>query len=81
MGSPDVESEKVQHSDELSRVSNSPNVEKPKGEVENVRPVEVPDESSTEYPSGMRLVITVVSLMLSTFLIALDNVSQSGLLK
>jgi hypothetical protein len=76
MASPDFEPEKGPHSDELSQDSKPLDTEKTEEDAGDVRPVEPLDESTSEYPHGTRLAIIVVSLMLSTFLIALDNVSD-----
>lgn len=46
------------------------------GNVLDLNAVEAPDEShTTEYPHGIRLVLIMISLMLSIFLVSLDNVS------
>ena len=57
-------------------------------ETENVAPANELDRSpektqekssdEDEYPHGLRLVAVVVSLVLGTFLVALDNVSTSN---
>ena len=72
MTSPDFgEREKGQHSDELSQDSKPLDMEKAE-DATDVGPV----EPLVEYPHGARLAVIVVSLMLSTFLVALDNVSD-----
>ncbi|KAF2815514.1 MFS general substrate transporter [Mytilinidion resinicola] len=70
MASPDFETEKGAHNDDLSQDLKPLDTEKAE---ENARPVEPLDAPTSEYPHGTRLAIIVLSLMLSTFLIALDN--------
>jgi hypothetical protein len=73
MASPDFgEHEKGSHSDELSQDSKPLDTEKAEEDAGHVGPVVPLDE----YPHGARLAVIVVSLMLSTFLVALDNVSD-----
>jgi hypothetical protein len=75
MTSSDFELEKGQNSDELSHDSQALGTENEERPAKDPNLVEIPNESESEYPHGIRLAIIVVSLMLSTFLVALDNVS------
>ncbi len=75
MSSSDFEAEKALHSDDvLSHIPKPLNTEKAEEDVpDNNGPV---DDSTSEYPQGIRLTVIIVSLMLSTFLVALDNASR-----
>jgi hypothetical protein len=75
MTNSDFELTKEQHRDELSQDSKPLETEKTKEPTKDLELVETPSEPTEEYPHGVRLAIIVVSLMLSTFLVALDNVS------
>jgi hypothetical protein len=66
--------DKERHSDTLSDNSKPLDMEKATEDAPNAAISKVPDGASSEYPHGTRLTIIVISLMLSTFLIALDNV-------
>lgn len=76
MVSSNVELETRPHSDELSQGSKPLDTEKTNEDARDLKPVEPLNESTSEYPHGMRLAIIMVSLMLSVFLVALDNVSD-----
>ncbi len=66
-----------QHADNSSEGSKPTDTEKAAGgNVPDLNSVEALDETpTTEYPHGMRLVLIMISLMLSLFLVSLDNVS------
>ncbi len=74
MSSSDFEADKGSHSDDvLSQTQKPLDTEKPEKDVpDSNSPI---DESMSQYPHGTRLLIIIVSLMLSTFLVALDNAS------
>lgn len=76
MASPDFEPEKGPDSDKHSQDSKPLDTEKVEEYAGDVRPVEPLDEPTSGYPHGTRLAIIIGSLMLSTFMIALDNVSD-----
>lgn len=63
--------EKEAHGDEFSQDAKAQDIEKAGEHGAHDRESA---GASTEYPHGKRLAIIVVSLMLSTFLVALDNV-------
>ncbi|KAF2100708.1 MFS general substrate transporter [Rhizodiscina lignyota] len=73
MADPDFELEKTLPGDNSSQDSKPLDAEKQLQHTGDARAVEALDEPTEEYPHGTRLTIIVVSLMLSTFLIALDN--------
>jgi hypothetical protein len=76
MASPDYESERAPETDELSQDSKPLDAEKGEDDVGDISPIDALEDSTEEYPHGARLAIIVISLMLSTFLVALDNVSD-----
>lgn len=67
MVSSDLDPERKQHSDESSET------EKTEENVQDLGSVETLNDPTTEYPHGMRLVLIMISLMLSIFLVSLDN--------
>lgn len=77
MASSDLDPEWKQHADNSSEGSKPMDTEKPAdGNVPDLNSVEALNEPpTTEYPHGMRLVLVMISLMLSIFLVSLDNVS------
>lgn len=80
MVSPDLDSEK-QPSTETS-VHGSPNFDPTPGDKDDVAPIGSIDTkplNAEDYPTGIRLAAIVISLMLGTFLVALDNVSSPDL--
>jgi hypothetical protein len=80
MATTDFEPEKASHSDTLSQDSKPLDTERPEEDAKDVGPVEAFDENAGEYPHGARLAVIIVSLMLSTFLVALDNVGNGTFL-
>jgi hypothetical protein len=66
--------DKERHSDALSYDSKPLDMEKATEEAPNAAIIKTLDDALSKYPHGTRLTIIVISLMLSTFLIALDNV-------
>lgn len=78
MGELKAEAEDGSGSYEPSQNSSPPDAvtTDPEKDLKGDDPAESPDESTTEYLHGKRLGIVVLSLMLSTFLVALDNVSN-----
>lgn len=78
MASPDSEHENGSQGDELSLDSKPLDTEKANEDFGDASPAEPLEASASEYPHGSRLAIIVVSLMLSTFLVALDNVSYGA---
>lgn len=78
---PDFEPEKGLQSDTHSQDSKPLDTEKAEEDTEDVRPVEPLGEPTSGYPHGARLSIIIVSLMLSTFLVSLDNVSACASIK
>lgn len=77
MASSDVNPEGKQHANSSPEGSKPMDLEKAAdGNVPDLNSVEALNEPPTaEYPHGMRLVLIMISLMLSIFLISLDNVS------
>ncbi|KAF2501646.1 MFS general substrate transporter [Lophium mytilinum] len=73
MASHDFEPEKEKPSDEVSQDSRPLSIEKTDEHARGASPVSPLQEPTSSYPQGTRLAIIVVSLMLSNFLIALDN--------
>ncbi|KAI1616462.1 major facilitator superfamily domain-containing protein [Exophiala viscosa] len=74
MGEFRAEAEDGYHNHEPSRDSSPPDAAvKLEKDVEGGVPVETLDESTDQYYHGKRLAIVVLSLMLCTFLVALDN--------
>ena len=74
MASSDLDREWNRHADNSSEGSRPTNTEKVADR--NVPDLEALNESpTTEYPHGIRLVLIMISLMLSIFLVSLDNVS------
>lgn len=65
------------HADNSSEGSKPMDTEKAAdGHVPGLNSVEAFNErATTEFPHGMRLVLIMISLMLSIFLVSLDNVS------
>lgn len=62
----------LEHFSERSR----PTYTEKDGNVPDLNSVEALNETlTTEYPHGMRLVLIMISLMLSIFLVSLDNAS------
>ncbi len=78
MASSDLDPGWKQHADNSSEGSKPMDTEKgADGNVPDLNPVEALNEPpTTEYPHGMRLVLIMISLMLSIFLVSLDNVSS-----
>lgn len=70
------EPEKGQDDYEPSHSSNLSEIPKPEEKVTLPESSEPLDEAAGQYYRGKRLAIVVVSLMLSTFLVSLDNVSE-----
>ncbi|KAH8586190.1 major facilitator superfamily domain-containing protein [Bisporella sp. PMI_857] len=73
MVSSDLDPERKGHTDESSEVSKPLDTEKADENVQDLNSVETLNEPKTEYPHGMRLVLIMISLMLSVFLVSLDN--------
>lgn len=73
MASSDSESQNGQQSEKLSQGSNPLDTKKTKEIAKELQSVEPINELTSQYPHGIRLAVIVVSLMLSMFLIALDN--------
>lgn len=67
MVSSDLDPERKQRNDESSET------EKTEDNVQDLASVETLNEPKTEYPHGMRLVLIMISLMLSIFVVSLDN--------
>jgi hypothetical protein len=76
MTSSEFEFVKRPQGDELDQDTKALDKGKIEEDLEDPKPLETLNESTSEYPHGARLVIILVSLMLSTFLVALDNVSR-----
>jgi hypothetical protein len=87
MASSDLDQEWKQHADNSSSEGSKPMDTEKAGDGEEVRNlntvvggsvVDPVDETTpaTEYPHGTRLVLIMISLMLSIFLVSLDNVSR-----
>lgn len=72
----DVETQKDHDSSELSRNSEVVDGEKKEEDVNDLEKIDPLNEPESEYVHGGRLAFLMVSLMLCTFLIALDNVSD-----
>jgi hypothetical protein len=49
--------------------------DKTEGDAKHAEPIEPLDKTTTEYLQGLHLTIVIMSLMLSIFLVSLDNVS------
>jgi hypothetical protein len=76
MVSSDLDPERKRDADESSEGSKPLDTEKADENVQDLNSVETLNEPpKTEYPHGMRLILIMISLMLSVFLVSLDNVS------
>jgi hypothetical protein len=83
MANPKLEPENAPGSDEPSQDSTSPvpPAEKTAKGLEDLGSAEPLDETPSQYYHGRRLTMVMVSLLLSTFLVALDNVSGRAFTK
>jgi hypothetical protein len=75
MATTQSEPEKQLHNDDLSGHSiNQGNSDTEEDNVE-FKAIEAPTAITDDYPHGFRLAAIIISLILGTFLVALDNVS------